>query len=149
MIKFLAVVSLCALDLAAQHPANGLATSTLRGRVQSDEIVVEPYNVELRSVSDPMGTHRSFTNSTGEFTIEGVADGEYQLTISDRLGRPIQQQLVHADSSGIPIEVRLPSKSGSAAPAGSVSFASTRPSSTTISLCRTAISARLSGCLRG
>jgi len=124
MIKFLAVVSLSALNLAAQFPGGGSATATLRGRVQTDEIVVEPYNVELRSVSDPMGTHRGFTNSMGEFQIQGVAEGEYQLTISDRLGRPILQQLVHADSSGIPIDVRLPSKSGSAAPAGSVSFAS-------------------------
>lgn len=121
MMRLLAVVSLCGLSLAAQFPA---ATSTLRGRVQTDEIVVEPYNVELRSVSDPMGTHRGFTNSSGEFQIQGVADGDYQLTISDRLGRPILQKFVHADSSGIPIDIRLPSKSGSPAAAGSVSFAS-------------------------
>ena len=124
MIKFLAVVSLCALDLAGQFPGGGLATTTLRGRVQTDEIVVEPYNVELRSASDPMGTHRGFTNSTGEFTIQGIAEGDYQLTISDRLGRPILERLVHVDSSGIPIEVRLPSKPAGATPPGSVSFAS-------------------------
>ncbi len=123
MKRFLAGVSLLTLELYAQFP--GFPTQrTVHGQVISDRQFTESYSVELNTTGATLSPAlRCYTTPNGDFQIEGVSDGNYQLTITDHQGRRIQQQLVHVDSSGTSIEVRLPSEKHDAPPSGSVTFA--------------------------
>ena len=96
----------------------------LRGQVVSDQPFAETFTVELNATGVAQtAALKSYTSPNGDFQIDGVSDGNYQLTLTDQQGRVIERQLVHVDSSQSSIEVRLPSNKDEAPPSGSVTLA--------------------------
>ena len=123
MKRFLAGVSLFILELCAQFPGAS-SQRELRGQVVSDQPFAETFTVELNTTGvAQIAALKCYTGPTGDFQIDGVSDGNYQLTLSDQQGRVIERQLVHVDSSQSTIEVRLQSNKEDAPPSGSVTLA--------------------------
>jgi tetratricopeptide (TPR) repeat protein len=123
MKRFLAGVSLFTIELCAQFPGAS-SQRALRGQVVSDQPFAETFTVELNTTGvAQIAALKSYTSPNGDFQIDGVSDGNYQLTLSDQQGRVIERQLVHVDSSQSSVEVRLPSYKDDAPPSGSVTLA--------------------------
>lgn len=123
MKRFLAGVSFFSIAVYAQFPGGG-SQHTIRGQVMSDVSTTEVYTVELYTngvAQTP--SPRAYTTSTGDFEMQAVSDGDYQLKVMDKQGRVLQQQMVRVDGSSAPLEVRLPGGKPDAPPSGSVTFA--------------------------
>jgi tetratricopeptide (TPR) repeat protein len=125
MIRFLAAVFLFHAAASAQIPNDPARTFTLHGRVITQTETHQSYVVQLASGANHLIIPGVSTDLAGEFHINGLSSGQYSLTVTDSVGRILQEGFVNVVDN-VPLEIRLQPAATARPPSGAISVAKLR-----------------------
>jgi hypothetical protein len=111
--------------------SQGPILTSLRGEVQSDQVLLQGYFVELCEVSNRHAVSHEFVHPNGSFAFRNVPYGDYEVRVTNSGGEVVQQQLIAVSGTTPPVELRLRHQSIQRPPSGPVSLIQSRIMHTT------------------
>jgi tetratricopeptide (TPR) repeat protein len=102
--------------------SQGLVETSLKGEIQSDQVLLQGYFVELYDVSNRREVHHEFVHPDGSFAFRNVPYGDYEVRVTNSGGEVVQQQLIAVNGATPPVELRLRRQEIPRPPSGPVSL---------------------------